>query len=630
VENMWQTLLADAAVVLLLIGAWTAQGPYLERAGRRWQAMACGLLFSAGVVVVMAMPFRLAEGFYFDLRTSVIVLSGLAGGPIACAMTVFSAVAYRISTGGGGVPAAMVGLANVGLVGLAASRMTYRGRAGWVEAVYLGLWAATGSILAFLVLPSEIIAMAFDQVAFPVGILIFASTFAAAGALIQERRRREAVEANQIYKAVIEALPDCLNAKDLQGRFLAANPATAALMRASSAADLIGRTDFDFYPEEVAASFRADEETAMAAARPVLFEQYVTHVDGSAGWLSTVKTPLRNISGEIIGLITHNRDISDRKRLEDDLRRHQGILTTAMANMADGVAMFDIDGCLVFCNEQYRRFFPLTADLRHPGTMLKTILLTSIERGEEVLPSGASPGGWLDGIVASLAVQSDRVFQLADGRWIDARTRPIEGGCLIVYSDVTEHKLAEQTLRMLNENLKLLAHTDGLTGLINRRGFDLSLEREFHLTARGGSELSLLLIDLDRFKAYNDVYGHQGGDECLIAVAGALRGTLRRPGDVAARYGGEELAAILPTTPVEGALKAAEAFKSQVNAMRMPHIGSERSIVTVSIGVASTLGASSIRELVRHADEALYSAKAAGRDQIRTWRPAPKERTLRA
>jgi diguanylate cyclase (GGDEF)-like protein len=168
-----------------------------------------------------------------------------------------------------------------------------------------------------------------------------------------------------------------------------------------------------------------------------------------------------------------------------------------------------------------------------------------------------------------------------------------------------------------------LATTDGLTGLLNRRSFDQILDSELSRTSRERQPLSMLMIDVDRFKAYNDHYGHQAGDTCLKLVANGLRETALRPGDSLARYGGEEFVAILPNTDEDGAFVLAERLRRGLREMALPHEGSEKGIVTVSIGIAS-YGANVISrhddELLHRADEALYDAKAAGRDRVTGWR----------
>jgi diguanylate cyclase (GGDEF)-like protein len=128
------------------------------------------------------------------------------------------------------------------------------------------------------------------------------------------------------------------------------------------------------------------------------------------------------------------------------------------------------------------------------------------------------------------------------------------------------------------------------------------------------------MVDIDNFKALNDTYGHQAGDECLKRVAGALAETLRRAGDVAARYGGEEFAVILPATDAEGACVLAEEIRAGVHALGIPHQKSEHGVVTVSLGVASMVARETRapEELVAAADRALYVSKNAGRNRIST------------
>ncbi|EDT40266.1 sensor domain-containing diguanylate cyclase [Burkholderia ambifaria] len=171
--------------------------------------------------------------------------------------------------------------------------------------------------------------------------------------------------------------------------------------------------------------------------------------------------------------------------------------------------------------------------------------------------------------------------------------------------------------------LVLLARTDGLTGLNNRRSFGEVLDREWRRARRSRSVFSLLFVDVDRFKAYNDTYGHQAGDDALAAVARCIGENIRRPADTAARYGGEEFVVLLPDTPETGAAQIAERIRAAIDELALEHAGSEHGHVTASIGLASWTPEEDEEagSVIKAADEALYYAKAAGRNKVAAFQP---------
>ncbi len=176
--------------------------------------------------------------------------------------------------------------------------------------------------------------------------------------------------------------------------------------------------------------------------------------------------------------------------------------------------------------------------------------------------------------------------------------------------DMTEEKLAQIALEQL-------ATRDGLTGLANRRCFDDTLHAEWARALRQHQPLSLLMVDVDNFKAYNDANGHLGGDECLKRIAGAVAGEMRA-NDLVARYGGEEFAVILPNQSLKGAASVAERIRLRVEQLQVPNRCAPGVNVTVSIGAATAIAShdNSASELVATADAALYRAKHMGRNRI--------------
>ncbi len=186
-------------------------------------------------------------------------------------------------------------------------------------------------------------------------------------------------------------------------------------------------------------------------------------------------------------------------------------------------------------------------------------------------------------------------------------------GVVAISRDVTEHK-------QLEGHLSRLATLDSLTGLANRRFLDDRAERELALARQMHQPISVLLIDADHFKAFNDAYGHQAGDHCLQQIAAVIQGHATRPGDLAARYGGEEFALLLAETDLSGCLIVAERICQAVEDLQIPHKGNSAAAwVTISIGAACfdpPLTTSTMAELIRSADTNLYSAKSIGRNRI--------------
>ncbi len=184
-----------------------------------------------------------------------------------------------------------------------------------------------------------------------------------------------------------------------------------------------------------------------------------------------------------------------------------------------------------------------------------------------------------------------------------------------------EEKVRQRTteLEAANRKLQSLSSTDGLTGLANRRSFDAVWDAEWQRALRQGLVLTVAMIDVDQFKAYNDHYGHQAGDECLKRVAQVLGAMAQRSGEMAARYGGEEFVLILPGVGRDAALAEADRIRTAVQALQIAHTyGTAAGVLTISIGVASripTPGNSAV-DLLRAADAALYEAKRRGRNQV--------------
>lgn len=220
--------------------------------------------------------------------------------------------------------------------------------------------------------------------------------------------------------------------------------------------------------------------------------------------------------------------------------------------------------------------------------------------------------------VIFVTAHSELAFELKalDAGAVDFIAKPISGPLLAA------RVRTQLRIKHLTDELKRFATTDVLTNVLNRRSFDDALAREWERGIRVGDPISLLMVDVDHFKLFNDTYGHPAGDACLHAVAQALASACARPADIVARYGGEEFAVLLPQTPHEGAALIVERVLDAIESLGVPHQSSPTScLVTASVGLGTfdehTSGRDVPRaiDLVRTADKALYDAKRAGRNQ---------------
>ncbi|HEY9798589.1 MAG TPA: diguanylate cyclase [Leptolyngbyaceae cyanobacterium] len=242
---------------------------------------------------------------------------------------------------------------------------------------------------------------------------------------------------------------------------------------------------------------------------------------------------------------------------------------------------------------------------------VRAVLIVSIVQGEQINQNQTySSPNQLWGLLMAHQCSAPRQWQA----WEIDFLKQLATSVAIAISQAELYQQLEEA----NKELQRLASLDGLTQLFNRRRFDQSLETEWQRLARERSPLSLILCDIDYFKAYNDTYGHPAGDQCLQRVAKIIKKTVKRPADLVARYGGEEFAVILPHTDTAGAVHIAEEIRIQVKALKIPHLGSGCSqSITLSLGVATLVPCPHLANstLIALADQALYQAKAAGRDR---------------
>jgi diguanylate cyclase (GGDEF)-like protein len=303
------------------------------------------------------------------------------------------------------------------------------------------------------------------------------------------------------------------------------------------------------------------------------------------------------------------------------------LLKATLDNMNQGLIVVDEKGTLPICNRRALELLDLPAEMMASRPRSGDVIAYQAARGE----FDAAPAHVLERLQPHTHDETENVYERTrpDGTTLEIRTVPFPAGGLVrTYTDITERKRIEFRLEEANQRLEVLARQDALTGLANRRHFDETLAAEFRRAAREKTSLSLIMLDADHFKRFNDIYGHPVGDSCLRSIALALQQGLNRPADFVARYGGEEFAVLAPNTTQSGAFELAERLREAVHGLRIPHEASPRKNVTISLGVASVAPAQGeyrAEDLVTAADTALYAAKKAGRDQTCLAGPALRE-----
>lgn len=306
------------------------------------------------------------------------------------------------------------------------------------------------------------------------------------------------------------------------------------------------------------------------------------------------------------------------RKIQSELRQIAALHKLVVDNSRDAIELGDLDGRRTYVSPGIKALTGWNPeDL--VGRVFREIIhpadVAEVEMAMRALRAG-SEGGTLEYRARKL----DGEYFWAEGSlrvYRDPATgRPI--GYLNLVRDISERKRSEEHLQSAYRAMETLVVVDALTGIANRRRFDDSLATEWRRALREGSKLSLLLIDADHFKRYNDTYGHVRGDSCLKQIAEAALDVVLRPGDLVARYGGEEFAVVLPGTDEIGAKAVAEDICQAVRSRRLPHEGNAPGIVTVSIGCATVIPqrGKTAQDLIESADQALYRAKGRGRNRV--------------
>ncbi len=414
-----------------------------------------------------------------------------------------------------------------------------------------------------------------------------------------------------LLKAFINQLPDRVFVKDRQSRFLAANDAVALKSGLQRGEDLIGKTDFDLFPADVALGFFEIEQAIMAGGEP-LSDNEVARVDeaGERKWLRISKLPLKDDCGRTIGLVGVEQDITERKCAEQKLEAERTLFRAMIDQVPDYLFVKDKESRFVIANRAVAADLGLQPDDLIGKTDFELhqhdFALKFYSDEQKVIASGEPFIDTEDMVVDTAG--KDKWFATSKVPLRDGQNNII--GIVGVCRDVTDRKIAEERIRHM-------ALHDALTGLPNRTLLADRMEQNILRSKRSGGRLTTLFIDLDNFKTVNDSLGHKAGDTLLKTVADRMVNAVRAS-DTVARLGGDEFVILLIDR--DGACEPPAALFERIRAAIAEPILIEGTLfhVSGSIGVSSyPESGADVDTLLKNADIAMYAAKASGRNAIK-------------
>jgi diguanylate cyclase (GGDEF)-like protein/PAS domain S-box-containing protein len=500
-------------------------------------------------------------------------------------------------------------------------------------------WAAIGTLYAAAVGTRLTLAglgpFAVINAAFPGEAGIRLQAFLAAGmfmaysvSVVMERQKKTEQRLQEIvslHSLVTENSRDVIMIADLAGNRKFVSPAMESIT-GWNPEELLKYETIDLVHPADRAKAAALVRSIRSGAEGGMLEVRFKKSNGDYLWAEASLRVVRDkATGSPTGILNIVRDISQRKVSEQSRDFHHSLVRAIHEVSLAGILVVNEDGNVVSINRRFADVWGVSTP-ETPVSLHDRVVASDEQLLAQCVQSTIDPEAFLKRVQELYANPDEDdhcEIELKDGRILERYSTGLQSdagqylGRVWFFTDITERKRAEQKLQDAYQMVEALSAIDSVTGLANRRRFDDYLALEWRRAMREGRPISLLLVDVDHFKSYNDTYGHLSGDSCLRKVAELALDSVKRAGDLVARFGGDEFTVILTDTAGDGALRVANDICASVRRGNISHEMNPRGFVTASVGCATMTPkpGQELTILIDLADRALYSAKRAGRDR---------------
>jgi diguanylate cyclase (GGDEF)-like protein/PAS domain S-box-containing protein len=605
-------LLAAACIFDVAASRWRTAGQSL------FQQVPLGFAIGAIGITVMMTPWTFMPGIVFDTRSVLIGISGLFCGSFSAAIAVTMTAAFRIYQGGTGAWTGVAVILASGLIGIVwrHSRRRPLAEISWRELYLFGLVIHLAMLGLMFTLPWVTALRVLSSIALPV-ILIYPLGTALLGLLMVNRLRGERADdalraSEERYRRIVETSLEGIWIINEESRTTFVNQRLADMLGYAPEEMLGKQVDLFIFGEDLADfALKLD---ARRRGEGGVFERRFRRKDGTVLWNIVSATPLFDGAGRFTGSFSMFTDITVRKHAETAIQESRALLNSIIEGTTDAIYAKDLEGRYILFNAAAGRAVGKSAaDVlgKDDRSLFPPSEAQIIMEGDRKVVEGRT------------VVTYETVLTVATGRKVTYLSTKgplfdVNGnttGLFGLTRDISERKHAEDALRESETRYRELSIIDGLTQLYNSRYFYQQLKMETERSDRYGQPLTLLLLDLDDFKKFNDAYGHVEGDQVLMRLGQVVKKCLRQT-DSAYRYGGEEFTILLPMTTGRDCIVTAERIRAEFKKETFSPVAGRDVHLTVSIGVAQYKPQEDVKVFVHRVDQLMYQGKKNGKDTV--------------